>query len=417
MTNATADLDGSDNFHDVAAIFPMMAGVEFDELAEDIAKNGLIEPIWLHDGLVIDGRNRWLACQAAGVEPRYREWDGKGSLVDFVLSLNRHRRHLTSGQKAAAAYRALPHYEKEGLAAKAAAGAKAAPGNPVEEEKDGADLHHLSDEKPKPKKRAARSTDKAAKAAGTSGRAVAQFKRVQEHDSVLADKVEAGEISLDRAERIIRDREAEANRVEEAKRQAETVDIGTNVEVRHGDFRTVLDDLSDIDAIITDPPYPKEFIPLMDDLGRLAARILKPEGVLVVLMGQTYLPDVYRMLGEHLDYRWTGCYLTPGAGYRSHPRRVQSNWKPLLVYGKGPRFSDVVRSEGVDADAKNNHKWGQDYSAFQQIVKRFTSAGQTVVDPFAGSGTTLLAAKALGRHGVGCDTDPDSVVTARERVA
>jgi 16S rRNA G966 N2-methylase RsmD len=420
MTDDTRADEGADHFHEVAAIFPMMAGDEFDGLVADIAKNGLIEPIWLYEGLVVDGRNRWLACKAAGVEPRYRTWDssiGDGSLAGFVLSLNKHRRHLTPGQKAAAAYRSLPYFEKEGIAAKAAAGAKASPGKPAVKEKDGADRPHLSDPVEEPKGRAPRSRDKAAAAVGTSGRSVARFKRIQDNDPTLAAKVEAGEISLDRAERIIRDREAEARRIEEAKRQASTIHIGTTIDVRDGDFRDVLSDLTNVDAIITDPPYPREFIPLMDDLGRLAARILKPDGVLVVLMGQSYLPDVYRMLGDHLDYRWTGCYLTPGAGYSSHQRRVQSNWKPLLVYGNGPRFSDVFRSEGSDANAKNNHKWGQDYSAFQQIVKRFTAAGETVVDPFAGSGTTLLAAKALGRHAIGCDLDPDSVRTARERVA
>jgi hypothetical protein len=38
---------------------------------------------------------------------------------------------------------------------------------------------------------------------------------------------------------------------------------------------------------------------------------------------------------------------------------VKSNWKPLIVYGGGPRFFDVIRTEGSDADAKNNHKWGR----------------------------------------------------------
>jgi DNA methylase len=134
-------------------------------------------------------------------------------------------------------------------------------------------------------------------------------------------------------------------------------------------------------------------------------------------MGQTYLPEVYRLLDGHRPYRWTACYLTPGNGYASMARRVQSNWKPLIVYGGGPRFADIIRSEGLDASAKTHHKWGQDYSAFHTIIERLTARGQTVCDPFMGSGTTLLAAKALGRHAIGADIELDSVNTALERLA
>jgi 16S rRNA G966 N2-methylase RsmD len=232
----------------------------------------------------------------------------------------------------------------------------------------------------------------------------------------LEDKVNAGEMSLDRAERIIRDREAERRRIEEARREAEAQPEPTLVDIRHGDFRESLADLDGVDAVITDPPYPAEYIPLLADLGAWADKVLTPEGVLAVLIGQSYLPEVYRLLDGHRPYRWTCCYLTEGSGYVSHPRKVQSNWKPLILYGNGPRLADVVRSVGSDAAAKTNHKWGQDYQAFHTIIERLTSRGQTVVDPFMGSGTTLLAAHALGRHAIGCDVDPESVAKARERL-
>jgi ParB-like chromosome segregation protein Spo0J len=87
-------------FHPVAAIFPMMDEVSLSELTEDISKNGLLEPIWLDkDGLIIDGRNRYLACKKSGIDPTYRTYEGAGSLVSFVVSLNLKRRHLNPLQK------------------------------------------------------------------------------------------------------------------------------------------------------------------------------------------------------------------------------------------------------------------------------------------------------------------------------
>jgi adenine-specific DNA methylase len=244
-----------------------------------------------------------------------------------------------------------------------------------------------------------------------------QFKRIAEQAPDLSEKVRSGSLALDRAERIIRDRDAEQRRIVQARLEAEQSEVKTTVDIRHGDFRDTLADLTDVDAIITDPPYPHEFIPLLGDLATWADKVLGPDGILAVLIGQTYLPEVYRLLDAGRPYRWTGCYLTSGPGYVSHPRRVSSNWKPLIVYGGGPRFADVIRSEGTDAHAKSLHKWGQDYNAFHTIIERLTERGQTVADPFMGAGTTLLAAHALGRNTVGCDVDEVHVATARERLA
>ena len=89
------------DFHPIADLFPLMEAADLDDLAADIREHDLREPIWLHpDGRIIDGRNRSLACEIAGVEPRFQRWDGKGSLAAFVVSLNLKRRHLTTSQRA-----------------------------------------------------------------------------------------------------------------------------------------------------------------------------------------------------------------------------------------------------------------------------------------------------------------------------
>lgn len=87
-------------FHPVLTIFPEMSEEEFRELKNDIKDNGLIEPIWLHDGQIIDGRNRYKACSQLGIKPAFTEYKGDGSLAAFVVSLNLKRRHLNESQKA-----------------------------------------------------------------------------------------------------------------------------------------------------------------------------------------------------------------------------------------------------------------------------------------------------------------------------
>src|SRR5262245_58355928 len=109
-------------FHPVANIFPLMEGTEFEALKADIAANGLREPIWTFDGQIVDGRNRYRACQELGIEPATCEWNGRGSLVKFVVSLNLHRRHLTSSQSAVVALEVGPWRAKEAKGRKQAAG-------------------------------------------------------------------------------------------------------------------------------------------------------------------------------------------------------------------------------------------------------------------------------------------------------
>jgi len=89
-------------FHAASQIFPMMDPGEIANLADDIKNNGLREPIVLDSqkGLIVDGRNRFLACRIAGVKPQYVVWDGRGSLLSYVVSLNLHRRHLDASQRA-----------------------------------------------------------------------------------------------------------------------------------------------------------------------------------------------------------------------------------------------------------------------------------------------------------------------------
>lgn len=99
--------------HPYAALFPVLEGAELEVLAKDIAEHGLREPITLLDGQVLDGRNRLAACRLAGVEPQFREWQGEGSPVAWVISVNLHRRHLSTGQRAIAAARASEMFKAE----------------------------------------------------------------------------------------------------------------------------------------------------------------------------------------------------------------------------------------------------------------------------------------------------------------
>ncbi len=182
------------------------------------------------------------------------------------------------------------------------------------------------------------------------------------------------------------------------------------IEIRRGDFREVLADLPDqsVDIILTDPPYPQEYLPLWDDLGAFAARVLKPTGVFLAYSGQLHLPEVLRMLTKHLRWWWMCAIQHTGAsGYIvAGGRRIMNQWKPLLVltpYNAPPlqvQFHDFIEGGGRQ---KELHNWEQSTEEAVRILKTFGSPGALVVDPFAGSGSFGRAAQQAGMQFIGAE--------------
>ncbi len=100
-------------FHPLANIFPLMAPKQLAALIADIQARGLLEPIWIYEHMILDGRNRALACEILGIKPETRQWPGPGSPLDFVVSTNVVRRHLSTSQRALVAAGLKPLYEEE----------------------------------------------------------------------------------------------------------------------------------------------------------------------------------------------------------------------------------------------------------------------------------------------------------------
>ena len=102
------------NSHPAASIFPLMAGAEFQQLCNSIRENGQREPIKrLRDGRIVDGRNRFRACEVVRVAPLVEtiEMDDE-AVMEFVIDENLHRRHLDATQKAMVGVRILEHEKR-----------------------------------------------------------------------------------------------------------------------------------------------------------------------------------------------------------------------------------------------------------------------------------------------------------------
>jgi len=167
------------------------------------------------------------------------------------------------------------------------------------------------------------------------------------------------------------------------------------------------------DAVITDPPYPAQFLPVFSELSAAC----KDVPLVAVMVGQSYLPEVLRRLCEHLKYRWTLAYLTPGGqAVQQFPAKVNTFWKPVFLFGKSAEWIGDVTSSNVNDNDKEHHHWGQSESGTADLVSRLTKPGQLVCDPFVGGGTTAIVSLGLSRRFIGCDVDAKAVKETLTRV-
>ncbi len=231
-----------------------------------------------------------------------------------------------------------------------------------------------------------------------------------EFDKIKAGKKTRSKAGKERKERIERQRmERAAKKLSAGKAQS----LMKVCDVRHCSCADLFASGVEPDAVITDPPYPKKFLSVFTEL----AESCKDVPLVAVMAGQSYLPEVLRRLCEHLSYRWTLAYLTPGGqAVQQFPAKVNTFWKPVLLFGKSVEwFGDVTRSDVNDND-KEHHHWGQSESGMADLVSRLTKPGQLICDPFVGGGTTAMVSLALNRRFVGCDIDKGTVNAALTRI-
>jgi hypothetical protein len=221
--------------------------------------------------------------------------------------------------------------------------------------------------------------------------------------------------------RVAKSQAREQNRQSEIEHGLQVEIDPLAVQLYTGDFREVYIDSQSIDVILTDPPYPYEYLSLYGDLAQKAACWLKPGGTLAVMCGQSYLPEIYALMTPHLNYHWTLAYLTPGGqAVQIWPRKINTFWKPILWFVNGDYngqwIGDVASSKVNDND-KRFHDWGQSISGMNDLVDRLSKPGDVILDPFMGSGSTGVATLLLNRQFIGIDIDPDNVNIARSRIA
>ena len=194
-----------------------------------------------------------------------------------------------------------------------------------------------------------------------------------------------------------------------------------SLDLRLGDSVEILPSIpgQSVDAIITDPPYPKEFDHVWIGMARESRRLLKDRGNLVTLLGHYQLPFVLDIFKDELRYWWIGGMNQPTM-FKMFGKGVVVRWKPCLWFINGKRRVDLpdmpMDMLSPRDPSKALHEWQQPVSWFEHWIERLTLPGETVLDPFMGSGTTGVACMQTGRNFIGIELDPTYYAIAEKRI-
>lgn len=386
------------------ALIPPLAPEELAQLEANIVADGCRDPLVTWRGILIDGHNRFAICSKHGLEFQTveREFEDQSHVIEWIIRNQFGRRNLSAYERTKLALRL-----EEAIAGRSRQGSRT-------------DLLQKSAESQPLDTR-----QEIAKAAGVSHDTVAKVKKIEAKATPeVKAALSTGALSINQAYQQIRHKEKldkrEEKQAETAKAIVETTqsakrDISSVCEIRHCSCAELFASGIIPDAVITDPPYPKEFLPTFTELAESCAKA--GVKVVAVMSGQSYLPEVYERMSAHLKYRWTLAYLTPGGqAVQQWQAKVNTFWKPILLFGDAEDwFGDVAKSEPNDND-KRFHKWGQSVSGMADLVERLTKPGSLICDPFCGGGATAIAAVMSGRRFIGCDIDESKVTESKTRL-
>ena len=334
------------DFHPVSAIFPMMDATELHALVADIRENGLIEPILTHDGLIVDGRNRYQACLQAGVSPRYQEWEGGGSLVSLIISLNLKRRHLTASQKAAVAVDLLPHLEAE---------ARERQLSTLKRGTESPDTAQMPER--------AEARELAGEALGVSPRYVSEAKRLSQEAPELFEAVKAG-----------------AKTITQARREAIRQNAPETPEMPSGKYRVIYAD-PPWSYGNTQPDYHTEqsdhypTMPLAEICAMPVAEITEDDAVLFLWVTSPMLPESFDVV-KAWGFKYKASFVWDKVRHNmGHYNSVRHEF--LLICVKGSCQPDVTELfDSVQSIERTTHS--RKPPEFREIIDAIYPIGQRI---------------------------------------
>ena len=184
------------------------------------------------------------------------------------------------------------------------------------------------------------------------------------------------------------------------------------IQIYHGDCREILPYLPKVDLVLTDPPYGiqkwdwDESYPV-----GFEKDCLEIADTVAIMCGQWAIPKCIAELGD----KYLGIIALHNRNGMTFSPLGFGNWIPCIIAGKRPSSGQDCLSFNVNGE-KPNHPSPKPIAAMIKLVTRLSIKGGSILDPFMGSGTTLVAAKQLGRKAIGIEIELKYIEIAIKRL-
>lgn len=235
--------------------------------------------------------------------------------------------------------------------------------------------------------------------------------------------------------------------------------MNSNIDINCGDALELFQNIEDetIDLVIADPPYNlgknygnnhdlqgfEEYLDFSKAWLTEAKRVLKPNGTIYVFMGVRFISYLYDILDRELQMffnSWIVWHYTQGMG---KTKGFSPRHDDILVFNKSKKFTfnlDAVRVPQKFYRERNNmrganpgdvwkfshvhycnanrqnHPTQKPEGLVERMVLASSNLGETILDPFSGSGTTLRVCQQTQRNCIGFELNPEYVQMIKERL-
>lgn len=403
-------------------MFPEMTSEEYEQLRNDIDVSGYDEkfPIYLYEDCILDGWNRYNVCKELNIEPQMQDFVGtRMEALHFVIKTNK-RRNLDSSQRACCAARAIDiikvieeETEKERREKQSKSLAET-----HESGQFGVSVNYLTDTD----ENETRTTTKLAELFDTNRTYIDEAKNLQTDDPEMFEKVSKGKVKLSKVIKNKKITKRKKQIKETLKSQLKTSPI-----VYCQNAVDFLKNITLVDLLITDPPYSTD-VDNIEEFAQLwlplALTKIKDTGFAFVFIG-AYPQEVKAYLNIAIPTQILIWEYKNILG--NNPKnKYKQNYQVILFYSmpNAPRLNIDVTNEQWAVHSVNApdgrlgdryHAWQKPIELAERLIRHTTTETSTLIDPFCGTGTFLLAGAQLGRISTGCDISQTNLDIAIER--
>lgn len=421
------------------SLIPALTADEYRGLEESILSEGCRDALVLWGDILVDGHNRYSICKKHDIPFKtvQHDFSSRDDVKLWMIGTQFSRRNLDApdrillAQKKARILERLAR-EKQLKTLKQNSENRFVQmdktENAVEEPKT---IEPIPKPEPKQEQKPIHVREEVAKIAGVSSGTVARFEQVQKKKPELIEDIRKGEISINQAYNTVKAEEKKETIKQAEQKIAEqaTNDTKPIIYIRDSiEYKPT----EKYDLLLTDPPYSTDIEDIDDFVDRWLYNALdgvKDTGFAYIFIG-AYPKELKAYLNakipDHIELCQQLVWTYKNTLGNNPKDRYKQNYQSCLFFrGKNapaldcPLTSEQWAVQEINApDGRQGdryHAWQKPMEIAERFIRHSTKSGDTVYDPFACTGTFLLAAAKLGRKSFGCEINPDNAKIAVER--